>query len=231
MRQRAILPSALVESVAGETTVSGGRAAKPAGNRSPHAQHGIKRVNSIVADVQRFARGNSNEVDGFAAFNVNDEVQVALRLARHELLKSCRVIVELGDLPSVEGWPQQITQVLLNLLVNAAQAVTTDGLVKVTTSVEGPEIILTVSDNGSGMSATTMAQAFQPFFTTKPFGKGTGLGLAVVHGIVAAHQGSVALQSQQGTGTTFTIRLPIVRVSAPPEVLTNVRELQATARA
>jgi signal transduction histidine kinase len=180
----------------------------------PETLDGIKRVNSIVADVQRFARGNSEEVDGFVTFNVNDEVQVALRLARHELMKHCRVVVELGELPAMEGWPQQITQVLVNLLVNAAQAVTTNGLVKVTTWAEGPEIVVTVSDNGSGMSAATLAQLFQPFFTTKPFGQGTGLGLAVVHGIVTAHRGRVEVKSEPGTGTAFTIRLPTVRVLA-----------------
>jgi signal transduction histidine kinase len=188
----------------------------------PETLDGIKRVNSIVADVQRFARGNSEEVDGFVAFNVNDEVQVALRLARHELMKHCRVVVELGELPAMEGWPQQITQVLVNLLVNAAQAMTTDGLVKVTTRAEGPEIIVTVSDNGSGMSATTMAQLFQPFFTTKPFGQGTGLGLAVVHGIVTAHRGRVEVKSEPGTGTAFTIRLPTVRAPVAPVVATYV---------
>jgi signal transduction histidine kinase len=171
----------------------------------PDTMDGIRRVNAIVADVRRFAHRDAGR---FAPFNLNDEVAVALRLAQHELKQRCEVTLDLGELPTVIGRSQQITQVLVNLLINAAQAMTSHGQVKVTTRAEGEDVVITVSDNGSGMSKATLGQLFQPFFTTKPLGQGTGLGLAVVHGIVASHGGRVAVQSEPGKGTVFTVRLP-----------------------
>jgi signal transduction histidine kinase len=115
-----------------------------------------------------------------------------------------------------------MAQVLVNLLVNAAQAMPTRGTVTLRTWQEAGHAHLSVQDTGMGMSPQVQARLFEPFFTTKPVGEGTGMGLAVVHGVVSAHGGSVEVQSAVGQGTTFTLRLPCERpapVALAPEQL------------
>ena len=107
------------------------------------------------------------------------------------------------------GQPRQIGQVVLNLLVNAVQAVPAQGgVVKVSTREEPGEVVVEVRDNGVGMTKEVQGQLFQPFFTTKPVGEGTGLGLAVAYGIITGHGGRIEVESEPGRGTCFTVRLP-----------------------
>jgi two-component system NtrC family sensor kinase len=101
-----------------------------------------------------------------------------------------------------------MTQVLVNLLVNAAQALGEKGTVTVSTGLEDGRIRVSVRDTGKGMDAGTLNHLFQPFFTTKPVGEGTGLGLAVVHGIVRSHGGTISVESEPGKGSCFTLVLP-----------------------
>ncbi|MFO7676731.1 MAG: ATP-binding protein [bacterium] len=111
-------------------------------------------------------------------------------------------------LPEVEADASQILQVLINLAVNAVQAMPRGGRLTVETSAETDWVVLRVTDTGVGMTPEVMRQAFLPFFTTKDVNEGTGLGLAVVHGIVSAHGGSIDVDSKVGVGSTFTVRLP-----------------------
>jgi len=160
---------------------------------------------SIVGDLRRFARLDAEQRVGY---DLNDEARAALRISRSQLQGRCDVEVQLGELPRMQGWPRQINQVLVNLLVNAAQAMPTRGRVTLRTRLEAGHAVVSVQDTGMGMSPEVQARLFEPFFTTKPVGEGTGMGLAVVHGIVSAHGGSVGVQSAPGQGTTFTLRLP-----------------------
>jgi PAS domain S-box-containing protein len=140
------------------------------------------------------------------------------------------------DLPNVRADPSQLEQVLLNLTLNARDALRENGRVTISTSVRvvkyglnrrltdtppGRYVLLSVSDNGVGMDAATQAQLFEPFFTTKEAGKGTGLGLAMVYGVVQQSGGHIRVHSAPGVGTTFEIHLPAVhaRASAPPKSL------------
>ncbi|MFL5356990.1 sensor histidine kinase [Archangium sp.] len=174
----------------------------------PATLDGIRRVNAIVADLRRFAREDSGEP---AAFDVNAEVNSALRLSQGELKGHCQVRVELGEVPPVVGQGRQIGQVLVNLIVNAAQAVSgKGGVVTVSTEAVPGEVLVRVRDNGVGMSAEVRDKLFQPFFTTKPVGEGTGLGLAVAYGIITAHGGRIEVESEPGQGTCFTVRLPSI---------------------
>ena len=140
------------------------------------------------------------------------------------------------DLPNVRADPSQLEQVLLNLTLNARDALRENGRVTISTSLRvvkyamnrrvtdtppGRYVLLSVSDNGIGMDAATQAQLFEPFFTTKEAGKGTGLGLAMVYGVVQQSGGHIRVHSAPGVGTTFEIHLPAVhaRASAPPKGL------------
>jgi two-component system NtrC family sensor kinase len=175
----------------------------------PATLEGIKRVNAIVADLRRFARGDP---EAFVEYDLNAEVQMALRIA-HNQLRHCQVECDLGEVGPVVGRPRQMAQVLVNLLVNAGQATAEQGQVRITTRREGEWVRIEVRDTGTGMTPETQRKLFQPFFTTKPPGMGTGLGLAVVHGIVTAHGGRIEVESQLGKGSCFTLHLP--RVARP----------------
>jgi signal transduction histidine kinase len=185
----------------------------------PETVDGIRRVNTIVADMRRFARGDPG---GSESYDLNEQVERALRLSHHQLEQHCRVVRQLGDLPGLQGRPQEITQVLLNLLVNAAQAIPGDGTVTVTTRQVGDEVSVAVSDTGVGMPPEVRKHLFEPFFSTKGPGRGTGLGLAVSHGIVATHGGRIDVESEPGHGTCFTVVLPVhARPSQLPQPVAN----------
>jgi signal transduction histidine kinase len=118
-----------------------------------------------------------------------------------------------SDLPDVFGDPNQLVQVLVNLAVNAIQAMPEGGALTVDVFIEGGCVVLAVEDQGVGMTREAAARAFEPFFTTKEVGVGTGLGLSVVHGIVTAHGGTIRVESEPGKGSRFEVRLP----TAPPD--------------
>lgn len=121
-----------------------------------------------------------------------------------------RVVRDLApELPEIHGDPAQLAQVLVNLVVNAVQAMPDGGTLTVRTRANGAHVALVVEDTGTGMDEEVLGKIFLPFFTTKDVTEGTGLGLPVVHGIVSAHGGSIDVQSRPGQGTRFEIRLPV----------------------
>jgi signal transduction histidine kinase len=119
-----------------------------------------------------------------------------------------------SDLPEVYGDPNQLVQVLVNLAVNAIQAMPEGGALTVDAFTEDGCVVLAVEDQGVGMTREAAERAFEPFFTTKEVGVGTGLGLSVVHGIVTAHGGTIRVESEPGKGSRFEVRLP----TTPPDV-------------
>lgn len=170
----------------------------------PATLDGIKRVNAIVGDLRRFARGEP-EVD--VEYDFNAEVQAALRIASGQL-RHCTVELALGEVGTVVGRPRQVVQALVNLLVNAGQATPPGGQVRLSTALEEDQVRVEVEDTGTGMSEEVQRQLFQPFFTTKPVGTGTGLGLAVVHGIIHSHGGRIHVRSRLGEGSCFILHFP-----------------------
>jgi signal transduction histidine kinase len=177
----------------------------------PATLDGIKRVNAIVADLRRFARGDP---ELHVEYDLAVEARAALRIAQGQL-NHCKVEVELGEVGVLVGRPRQVVQVLVNLLVNAGQATATGGVVRLSTCREGEGVRVEVRDTGTGMAAETLHHLFQPFFTTKPPGMGTGLGLAVAHGIVTGQGGRIEVESVLGQGSCFTVYLPRVALHAP----------------
>jgi signal transduction histidine kinase len=170
----------------------------------PETLNGIQRVNAIVSDLRRFARGDP---EIYAEYDLNAEAQTALRIAQGQL-SHCELEVQLGEVGLVVGRPRQIVQVLVNLLANAGQATAAGGAVRLSTRLEGQGVCVEVRDAGTGMTQETLRNLFQPFFTTKPPGMGTGLGLAVAHGIVTGQGGRIEVESELGKGSCFTVHLP-----------------------
>jgi signal transduction histidine kinase len=115
------------------------------------------------------------------------------------------------DLPEIDADPAQLNQVLVNLIVNALQAMPTKGRLRIQTLAGRENVSLIVEDNGIGMNEEVVKQIFTPFFTTKDVGQGTGLGLPVVHGIVTSHGGSIKVESNLNQGSRFEIQLPVMR--------------------
>ncbi len=165
------------------------------------------RAREIVKKLLLFARQTPPKK---ARINLNEIVEDALFLLEAGCEKQGIHLIRrlAADLPSVEADPIQIRQVLVNLTVNAIQAIAVEGTVTVETLAEAPNVVLTVTDTGNGMSRETLSKIFSPFFTTKDVGQGTGLGLSVVHGIITSHGGTIDAESREGAGSRFVVRLP-----------------------
>jgi len=185
--------------------------------------HETKRCREIVRGLLDFARQVPPKK---SLVDVNEIMLRALQIVDNQLhVQNIRIAKSLrDDLPRILADPNQLQQVLINLLVNAADAFEgEDREVRVTTDLkphDGKDMLtITVADNGKGIPEKNLGKIFEPFFTTKE-NKGTGLGLAVVWGIVSEHGGVVEVKSQVGEGTTFTIRLPLdnIAVSGDPSV-------------
>jgi two-component system NtrC family sensor kinase len=161
-------------------------------------------VNAIVADLRRFSRG---DLEDSAEYDLNAAVATALRIVRGQL-SHCQVEEELSEVGTMLGRPQQIVQVLVNLLVNAGQASAEGGRVRVSTHREADGARVEIRDTGPGLSPEARRHLFEPFFTTRAHGTGMGLGLAVAHGIITAHGGRIDVDSQPGQGSCFTVHLP-----------------------
>ena len=172
------------------------------------------RVSEIVARLLDFARERPS-VKG--PLNVNDLIRQTVQLIRSQK-RLARIAIEEAlteDLPRVKGDKNQLEQVLLNLLLNACEAMPDGGVLTVSTSARAGTVLVKVTDTGQGIKKEHLDRVFEPFFSTKPVGKGTGLGLSVSYGIVQQHGGSLEVDSVESKGTTFTVVLPSGRQEQP----------------
>jgi signal transduction histidine kinase len=175
-------------------------------------KEGTERARKIVRDLRVFARSQD---DVWQSVNLHEELESSLTLLNHLLKDRITVHRKLGDLPPVECIRSQIDQVFLNLLANAAQAITGPGAITVETRAEDGVAVVVVGDTGPGIPRETMGRIFDPFFTTKPVGEGTGLGLSISYEIVKKHGGDIRAESPAGGGAVFTVRVPIARARRP----------------
>jgi signal transduction histidine kinase len=181
------------------------------------AKEGAGRIAGIVRDLAAMARparpGSPEPVD------VNHAVEVVLRMARNELRHRCRVETALGKVPPVPGDESRIAQVLLNLVVNAAQAIpegaTARNEIRIVTGLaQDGRVRVEVADTGVGIPPESLGRIFEPFFTTRSGGSGVGLGLPVCQGIVAGLGGEIRVESEVGKGTRVEVLLPAASPAA-----------------
>jgi two-component system NtrC family sensor kinase len=175
-------------------------------------REGTDRIRKIVADLKDFAHPGEPERN---LADINQGLDSTINIVWNELKYKAELIKEYGDLPRINCYHQQINQVFLNLLVNAAHAIEKQGTIRIRTCAQGGNIEVHISDTGQGIPKQNLSKIFDPFFTTKAVGKGTGLGLSVAYGIIQKHRGKILVESEVGKGSHFTIILPIDEQKGP----------------
>ncbi len=186
-------------------------------NLMSESRDGIQRVRKIVQDLKDFSRVDARQE--WESVDLHAGIDSTLNIVNNEIKYKADVVKHYGALPEVQCLPSKLNQVFMNLLVNAAHAITAErGTITISTGVEGPNVWVEVADTGAGIAQENLQRIFDPFFTTKPVGKGTGLGLSLSYGIVQKHSGRMEVHSELGVGTRFRVTLPIQHEEAatPP---------------
>jgi signal transduction histidine kinase len=189
------------------------------------AAEGAERVRHIVRGLKAFSRDDD---DARAPISLANALESAIGMAAHEVKHRARLVRSIGEAPLVEASDVRLTQVFLNLLVNAAQAIPEGASERneIRVSLRTDErgwAVAGVADTGAGMPPEVLSRLFEPFFTTKPMGEGTGLGLSISRGIITGLGGSITVRSEVGSGTTFSVALPpsawqqLAKAPPPPE--------------
>lgn len=186
---------------------------------------GLERIEKIVKSLRSFSR--IDQLDRFENYNINEGILSTLTVARNEVKYDAEIILELEeDIPYIMGIGSQINQVLLNMIINGVQAIRMKradvggelGSIDIKTYSDLENIFIEIRDSGIGISNENLDKIFQPFFTTKPVGKGTGLGLGIAYDIIVhKHGGEIDVESSVGVGTNFKIRLPIYQETQSDE--------------
>jgi signal transduction histidine kinase len=168
-------------------------------------REGTERIKKIVIDLKDFAHPGEDKLQ---VADINNGMESTLNVVSNELKYKATVTTDFGVLPEVKCYPQQLNQVFMNILVNAAQAIEEQGEINIKTTHVNGYVEIAISDTGSGISEENLNKIFDPFFTTKDVGKGTGLGMNIAYNIIKKHNGTIDVESKVGEGTTFTIRIP-----------------------
>jgi signal transduction histidine kinase len=174
-------------------------------------REGVQRVARIVHNLRGLARTDRPKME---EVTVADLVDMSLELVRGRLQRRGIKVEQDYQVPRIRCVPAQIGQVILNLLVNALQAIEAKveaegGQIRITSQAVGNDTLIEISDTGCGIDPQDVSRLFDPFFTTKPVGEGTGLGLSITHGIITGHGGRIEVTSQLGEGSCFKIYLPL----------------------
>jgi two-component system NtrC family sensor kinase len=168
-----------------------------------------QRASLVVRGLLDFAHRDTYD---FEPTDINKSIQSAVALAQHEIVsRAIDLTLDLSDdLPTVAASPTHIQEVWINLIMNALDAITSqEGKIALSTTLRNGEVMVSVSDNGSGIPEERLGKIFDPFYTTKPASRGTGLGLSLAQRIITQHGGRISVESQEGVGTTFYVFLPL----------------------
>jgi signal transduction histidine kinase len=168
---------------------------------------GLKRVKDIVQSLKDFSHVGQTD---WQYADVHGGLDTTLNIVANEIKYKATVEKHYGKLPEIKCLASQLNQVFMNLLVNAAQAIQSRGVIRIATGTKDDWVWIKISDNGCGIAQENLKRVFEPFFTTKPVGSGTGLGLSLSYSIISKHGGRIEVVSKPDVGTSFTIRLPIV---------------------
>jgi signal transduction histidine kinase len=180
-------------------------------------REGAQRICDVVKNLRLFSRLDEAELK---KIDIHEGIDSTIRLlSRYYSAGKIVLRREYADLPMVNCYAGQLSQVWMNLLVNAAQSLNDQGEVSVSTKIDGDWISVVITDNGSGISDEDLPRIFDPFFTTKPVGEGTGLGLSISYGIIVRHGGAITVTSEVGSGPSVTVKIPIC--AAGLELLKN----------
>lgn len=177
---------------------------------SNETSEGLERVKQIVADLRTFSREDTAEK---VIVDINDTLRAAINILENQTKYHAKITTDYSDIPKILGFSGKLNQVFTNLISNANQAVDDNGSINISTKITNKWIIISVADNGHGITDENLKQLFTPFFTTKPIGEGTGLGLSISHGIIKEHGGNILVSSQPEVGTTFTVQIPLSQVA------------------
>ncbi|WP_372874888.1 sensor histidine kinase [Pseudomonas sp.] len=165
---------------------------------------GTQRIAAIVTDLKTFS--NIDQAD-FVPCDLNALIGTTCHLLQAESSQALHIELRLSEMPHLAGYPAKISQVFYNVLDNAVKALAGPGSIRVTSRLGGGGALeVIVEDNGCGIPAADLPRLFEPFFTTRPVGSGTGLGLSVARDTMTAHQGEILVHSRLGTGTRVTLR-------------------------
>jgi PAS domain S-box-containing protein len=175
------------------------------------SREGTERIKKIVQDLKDFAHPGEDKPK-FA--DINKNMDSTVNVVWNELKYKADVAKDYGELPRVQCYPQLLNQVFMNLLVNAAQSIEKHGRIRIKTRADNGYVEIKISDTGPGIPKENLHRIFDPFYTTKDVGKGTGLGLNVAYNIIKKHHGKIDVKSDVGKGTTFTVRIPTEQLSA-----------------
>ena len=167
---------------------------------------GLQRVKSIVQGLKEFSHVDEAQVQ---RANLETYLETTVKIVWNELKYKVELVREYGSIPEVDCMPAQLSQVFMNLLVNAGQAIKEHGRITLRTGHDTRNVWVEVEDTGSGIRPEHLSRIFDPFFTTKPVGQGTGLGLSISYGIVRKHGGQIEARSALGSGTCFRVTLPL----------------------
>ena len=167
---------------------------------------GADRVKTLMNDLNTFSLPEGAKK---VYCDVNDSLKSTINLVRHHLKDRIRLELDFGELPDILCNPQQLSQVFLNILNNAIQAIAHEGVITVKTKRKDGHVVIELSDTGHGISKEHINKIFDPFFTTKEVGEGTGLGLSISYRIIEEHKGKIEVYSAPGKGARFRIFLPL----------------------
>ena len=181
--------------------------------------YGVNKIREIVQDLRVFSRVDDTKQNDL---NLNDALDNTLKMLKTQIKQGTTITKSFGDIPRIQCYPQKISQVLMNVLINAIQAIEGNGTIELSTRfvqtgrrAEDRFVEIVVSDTGYGIPQENLKKLFDPFFTTKPVGTGTGLGLSIVYEIITFHGGRIDVTSQPGQGSQFRLLLPVKMKESP----------------